>query len=68
MKEPHSFHYHPFTEHELEKLAEFSRRNGWELDHSPSTENDAKDIWWRHGGTYALKRERDLFDELSPLL
>jgi len=46
----------------------WARDAGWELDTSPATENDAKETWWRHGGTFKLKRERDLFDELSTKL
>jgi hypothetical protein len=66
-KMPHSFHYHEYTDDELQKLANLAEKNGWELDTSPATEQ-SNDIWWRHGGTFALKRERDLFDDLSPLL
>lgn len=34
---------------------------GWRLDTSPETET-SKDRWYRHGSTYELKREEDVFD------
>jgi hypothetical protein len=37
---------------------------GWELDTSPATEN-SNDVWYRHGGTFQLKREEELRDELT---
>jgi len=52
-----------FDRPSVSDFARVAEAAGWKLDISPVTEGSGE-IWWRHGGTFELRRQQDLMDQL----